>query len=61
MNVLISVVYVAYAFYSAILLLAGICQQLTPCAVPPLVSLPGTAEASCSTVPVNVNTFNTGM
>lgn len=51
----------AYEFYSNILLLDGICQQLTLCALLPLVSLPGTAEASCSTVPLNVNTFNTDM
>lgn len=51
----------AYAFYYNILLLDGICQQLTLCALLPLVSLSGTAEASCSTVPLNVNTFNTDM
>lgn len=44
-----------------ILLLVGICQQLTLCALLPLVSLSGTAEASCSTVPLNINTFNTDM
>lgn len=44
-----------------ILLLVGICQQLTLCARLPLVSLSGTAEASCSTVPLKVNTFNTDM
>lgn len=52
----------AYEFYSNIPLLEdGICQQLTLCALLPLVSLSGTAEASCSTVPLNVNTFNTDM
>lgn len=52
----------AYEFYSNALLLDDeICWQLTLCALLPLVSLSGTAEASCSTVPFNVNTFNTDM
>lgn len=42
-------------------LLAGICQQLTLCALLPLPSLSGTAGASCSAVSLNVNTFNTDM
>lgn len=40
-------------------LLVWICQQLTLCAPLPPAGLCGTAEASCSTVPLSINTFNT--